>query len=504
MFTLIRASICALLLGIPFSLLAADGTATRLGTDTEAPPQRLALLVGNSNYEHLNTLKNPKNEVDQLAAKLHSLGFQTTVKYDLNHDDFVDALTAFENRIEPGAIALFYYSGHGVDLGGNNYLIPVNMPVPSNEGTVEGRGISLQYVRERLNAARLSLIILDACRTYPTFQVKSLAGGLAAFFPKGTLVAYAADEGQAASDNDVENISLFTKYLIAELGNHDETLCQLFQGVRAAVDKASHNVQFPFVYDGVIVDFVFNPTATAQSRKLAALGRKHAWTTIQDSDDPNYFAAFLAPSIADSGHLKAAEVRLSSLMSSTVKAVGVVPVDPQSSPEVVSSSNQAERLFYEGAYRQASETYLSLGVLRPGDVSVLFDYGTCLLHLGRGNEAIPFFSRAIELDPKFPWAYYNRAVAYHMKGDFKDAIDDYTRGLERRPSYAPGYNNLALAKRDSGNLAGAQQDVQKAIALDPHYAPAFFNGANILTDSGDLKAAGLYLDKGKTLTIPVF
>lgn len=503
MSNLIRIGVFALLLGLPCSAPAADQPTTRLGTDTEAPPQRLALLIGNSKYDFLNPLKNPKNDVDQTAAKLQSLGFQTTVKYDLGHDAFVDALVAFENQIEPGGIALFYYSGHGVDIGGTNYLIPINMPVPSNEGTVEGRAISLKYVRDRLNAAKLSLIILDACRTYPTFQVKGIAGGLAAFFARGTLVAYAADEGQAASDNDKENISLFTKYLIAELSNRDEALCQFFERVRAAVDQASQHIQFPFVYDGVIGNFVFNPTTTAQSRQLARADRNKAWAMVQNSDDPNYFAAFLAPSFGDSGHAKIAEDRLTALMSSTIRAVGVVPLNPELPSELVSQSNQAERLFYEGAYTQASKIYLNLGASKPGDVSLIFDYATCLLHLGKQSEAVPFFSRVIELDPKFPWSYFNRAVAYHLKGDFKNAIGDYTHGLELRANYGPGYNNLALAKRDSGDLSGAQQDVQKALALDSHYAPALFNGATILTRMGNQSEAVMNLQaRGKSLVVP--
>src|ERR1700730_8070753 len=105
---------------ILFAILpeSVDAATTRLGTDTEAPPQRLALLIGNSNYEHLDQLKNPKNDVSQLAAKLQKLGFDASIEYDLNHDGFVDALSTFENKIAPGDIVLFYYSGHGIQVGG--------------------------------------------------------------------------------------------------------------------------------------------------------------------------------------------------------------------------------------------------------------------------------------------------------------------------------------------------------------------------------------------------
>jgi tetratricopeptide (TPR) repeat protein len=507
--SLIRGISLVLMLCISSDLWSAAEPSTRLGTDTEAPPQRLALLIGNSTYEHLNKLKNPRNDVDQLEAKLKKLGFQTTSKYDLNHDDFVDAISAFQNRIEPGAIALFYYSGHGVQLGGMNYLIPVNMESGANAATVQGKGISLKYVRDTLSNAKLSLIILDACRTILNFQAKGPLEGLAPYYDRGALIAYAADEGQAASDNDTENVSLFTKHLVKELDKPDENLCQLFGRVREAVDLASGHVQFPFVYDGVVGEFVFNRSTTQESRKLVSsssgVALERTWETIQltQSDNPNAYAAFLALGLpSDSRHVKEAEERLSSLMSSTIKALGVVPLDSQAPPETVPVANQGERLFYEESYAEALKAYEKLLAARPTDAPLLYNYATCLLHLGRESEAISFFSKAVKQNSEIPWAYYNRGVAHHLMGSLKEAITDYTRALELRPNYAPGYNNLALAKRDAGDLAGAEQDVKKAITLDPHYAPSFFNNATILTYVGNVAAATDSADIGRSLTIP--
>ena len=115
MLIIIRLGACALLLVGLLSNLAGQ-TRRRLGTDTEAPPQRLALLVGNSKYQNLNPLKNPKNDVDKLAAKLEELGFEKpTVVYDLNHDDFVATLEKFKLRIAPGDMLSFTI----LDMGSN-------------------------------------------------------------------------------------------------------------------------------------------------------------------------------------------------------------------------------------------------------------------------------------------------------------------------------------------------------------------------------------------------
>ena len=92
-------------------------------------------------------------------------------------------------------------------------------------------------------------------------------------------------------------------------------------------------------------------------------------------------------------------------MASTVKAVGLVPVDAQDAPpEVIAMANQGERLFYEKAYTEAVKIYKKLLALRPSDGSIIYHYATCLLYLGRHEAAIQSFSQAVELNPQFPWA----------------------------------------------------------------------------------------------------
>jgi len=380
------------------------------------------------------------------------------------------------------------------------------MPTAANAATLTGIGISLNWLREHLDGAKLSLIILDACRTLANVPAKGPNEGLAPLFARGSLIAYAADEGQSASDNDIEDLSLFTKHLIAELKKSDETLCQLFAGVRAAVDQASSHVQFPFVYDGVIGEFVFNRATTGESKKMAEIfdtqGPKMAWAAIQYSDNPNDFAAFLGKDPRDKNREKVATDRLSTLMAFTAKAAGVVPVNAQEPPHIIAIANQGERLFYERAYASALEAYKTLLAQRPSEVAVLYDYGTCLLYLGQNDEAIKFLTKAVDLDHDFVWAYYNRGVAQHLKGNFTAAIEDYNETLKRRPTSALAYNNLALAKRESGDLTGADIDVAKAISLDSHYAPAYFNRATISLGTGNPAAAANFIDKGKMLTLP--
>jgi tetratricopeptide (TPR) repeat protein len=190
-------------------------------------------------------------------------------------------------------------------------------------------------------------------------------------------------------------------------------------------------------------------------------------------------------------------------MASTVKATGVLPISGEATPRDVSASEQGARLFYDADYAGALEQYGRLLTSRNTDPVVLYDYGTCLLHLSRYPEAIKTFSNAISINAKLPWPYFNRGVANQLNGNLTQAVTDYTAALKISPKNARGYNNLAIAMRDLGNLDQAQKYVATAISLDPHYAPAFFNSAKIQGASGDPISAQLEVAKGTMLALPV-
>jgi tetratricopeptide (TPR) repeat protein len=236
---------------------------------------------------------------------------------------------------------------------------------------------------------------------------------------------------------------------------------------------------------------------------INSVDRLKIWDTIQSSNDPNDFAAYLVLKNSQQEHAQAAEIRLKDLMSSTVKAVGLQPLEAQGlPPETSAIARQGERLFYEGAYTEAEKEFKKLLLTRPSDPLVIYDYATCLLHLNRPDEATELLSHSADLNPAFPWSYFNRGVARYLAGNSRQAIDDFQLALEHKPDYAPGYNNLALAKRDAGDFKGAEEAVSTAKALNPFYAPTFFNSAVIFFDLGTTSAALADQKRGETLIIP--
>ena len=261
------------------------------------------------------------------------------------------------------------------------------------------------------------------------------------------------------------------------------------------------------MYDGVIGEFIFHRGVTAEFRKLEPLDKPAAWKAVEWSSNPNDFAALLSDKLADPKHAPAVEVRLLNLMASTVKPVGVLPLDATADPAQVALSNQAHRLFYAGAFAKSLELYKQLLKDRPDDPVVIFDYATCLIRLSTYPAASDAFSRVVQLRPKLPWGYLNRGVAEHLQGKLKDAVKDYSAALELLPNgNAAALNNRALARRELRDLTTARKaknDAKAAMEVDKHYAPVpYFNDALIWTGLGDKRTADERIAAGKILVVP--
>jgi len=332
---------------------------------------------------------------------------------------------------------------------------------------------------------------------------------------RGTLIAFAADEGQDAKDNYKDALSLFTTFLVSELSKPDLPLCALFEAIRRSVDSASFQAQTPFVYDGIIGNFIFNHQTDAEAvRRVETLGGnqlpKKVLATVAAEKDPNTVAAFIAryPNSSSAGKAKGI---LTDLMSSTTTAAGVLPLqinddlrgenlDADTNYRLVAEA--ADRAYKAGDYGRALNGYRKLANTKQDDGWITYNLANCELQLKQYGDAIKTFDTAIALKPDNPWAYYNRGVAHHLSGNLSAAIKDYKKALQLMPLYAAGYNNLAIAERESGDLKSAEIDASKSIELDPNYATAYFNRSVIYSIQNRKVAAQQDLNRGNALTIP--
>src|ERR1700682_6280223 len=216
-----------------------------IGCGPALADKRVALVIGNSAYKNVASLTNPVNDAALVATMFKNAGFDTVVKkFDMNISEMRKALREFGANARDADVAVIYYAGHGIELDGNNYLIP------TDAAPLDRVLVSIEP------AKKLRLIILDACRDNPfaktmkrTLAVRGIGRGLAKVEPTNpnTMIAFAAKAGSTASDGDSKN-SPFAAALIEHLPKPGLDLRRAFGFVRDDVLKATNNKQEPYVY----------------------------------------------------------------------------------------------------------------------------------------------------------------------------------------------------------------------------------------------------------------
>ncbi|OHC65322.1 MAG: hypothetical protein A3H93_02755 [Rhodocyclales bacterium RIFCSPLOWO2_02_FULL_63_24] len=263
--------------------------------------RRVALVIGNAAYPGAGALKNPANDARDMAAKLKRLGFDVIVRTDVRQKEMLRSLTEFGDKVQSGSEALFFYAGHGMQVRGKNYLIPIDAEIRS-ESAVSSEAVDVDQLLDKLAPARLSLVILDACRNNP-FERRFRGGGqgLAQInAPTGTLIAYATAPGKVAADGDGRN-GLYTAELLAAMDVPQIKIEDVFKRVRGNVVKKSGEAQTPWESSSLTGDFYFRPGAggTLPSPQAAAapvdtISVEIAfWESIKNSSEPEDFQAYL-------------------------------------------------------------------------------------------------------------------------------------------------------------------------------------------------------------------
>ena len=219
--------------------------------------KRVALVIGNSAYKNVAQLQNPANDAAVVAGMFKSAGFETVdSRLNLTVSELRKALREFGNKSRDADVAVVYYAGHGIELDGNNYLIPVDATLETDADVLD-ETLPLDRVLFAVEPARqLRLVILDACRDNPfakkmkrTIASRAVGRGLAKVEPSSpnTMIAFAAKAGSTASDGDSRN-SPFAAALVNHLAKPGLDLRKAFGFVRDDVLKATNNTQEPFIY----------------------------------------------------------------------------------------------------------------------------------------------------------------------------------------------------------------------------------------------------------------
>ena len=221
--------------------------------------KRIALVIGNQNYQFYPVLNNPRKDATDMTTELRRKGFEVIPLLDATQMEIQSAIEKFSYKLRGGGTGVFYYSGHGTEVDGNNYLLPIDSKVPSRIN--KSRAIALNNVMAGMKEAknRFNIVILDACRSRP--DGKGGSGGLASpNSATGVFVAYATYPGGISEDGEAGGNGLYTKHLLKELrSNNSVDIKYFFDNVGQAVNKESEDhQQLPWTSSSMYGKFYFS------------------------------------------------------------------------------------------------------------------------------------------------------------------------------------------------------------------------------------------------------
>jgi hypothetical protein len=280
-------------------------------TALQGPEQRVALVIGNSNYRNAPQLANPDNDAQSMAQFLNSAGFEVISATDLGQNDMLRVVQDFSAKVSargPNTVAMVYYAGHGVQLAGENYLVPIDAKV-SNQTELVNDSVRLVDVMSTLETipSRMRIVILDACRNNPFPNVNDAGRGLAIVdAPNGSIVGYSTAPGTEALDGSGGH-SPYTQAFLNVAREPNVPIEQLFKRVRLAVNQTTSGAQTPWESSSLTSDFTFfGDTAVAANRapvnapvvqmasNLPSRSARQAYDYVLSEGKPEYYQEFVA------------------------------------------------------------------------------------------------------------------------------------------------------------------------------------------------------------------
>ncbi len=291
-------------LGVALALLGVAAAPSALAATDGGG--RHALVIGNAGYR-VAPLNNPLNDARAMADALQRLGFRVEKLENASQPQMFEAIRRFGDRLRAGGVGLFYFAGHGVQVKGRNFLIPVDVAI-EREDEVPYKGVDASQVLDKMESAKnpLNIVILDACRNNPfARRTRSAAAGLAQMeAPVGTIVAFATAPGAEAIDGDGQN-GVYTQHLLKFMTQPGLKVEDVFKRVRVAVRQQTSGRQIPWENTSLEGDFFFTAPTVAEAAITKPVPREGApaadekaveaafWSSIKDSTNPYDYKAYL-------------------------------------------------------------------------------------------------------------------------------------------------------------------------------------------------------------------
>jgi tetratricopeptide (TPR) repeat protein len=421
--------LCRFLFSVMFTVLAVSAWAQT--------GNRYALVIGNADYQRIDKLRNTVNDAQDISAALKGLGYQVDLKLNLGHLQMVDAIEAFTvklagNRANEG---FFWYAGHAVQIRDENYLLPVDVTVDT-ENRVRAGSFSLNNLIDMLDGAKnkVNVLILDACRDNPLPGAGRGGGGrglaVVREVPSDLFIMFSTAPGDKADDGAAGKrnspfAEAFLKYI-----KSPEPVYQMAIDVTQETLSLTGQRQRPFQRGSIISEkyYSLNPQAAkpaAQSAQPVQTTQPTAQTATQPAQQQTPAATGNAKDHYDKG---------------------VVFYERKDYDTAILEFNETIRIDpnYRNAYLYRGNAYYNKK-----------DY----------DKAFADYIQVIRIDPNYALAYLGRGNAYYVKKDYDKAIADYDQAIQIDPNYAMAYNNRGMAWEAKGDKTKADADYAKAKQL---------------------------------------
>lgn len=399
---------------------------------------RQALVVGNSNYPgKLYLGENPRNDATAIGAALHSVGFTITSVFDVaTQTEFETAVNNFAEQLSPQDEVVFYYSGHGLQVQGKNYLVPTQARMVA-EAQVPVKAVEVDYVLGALTRAGTGVVIIDACRDNPfknIFKGEPTVGMKPQGAPAGFLLAFAADENQRAATGEGEVNSPYVKHLKEQISQPGVSVFEVFTNVRNALDQESGGAQQPMFSSRLNRTYCF---AGCQSAEPVPKSLQLVQLTVRSNikrDQNRLFnnSVLLSNSTSNSFHLfKKLYGRIDLLYTMILQAsnndlfaadqslyqIRALPSLNHSNRKIRKKAREINEqgiaLLKARDYKGAAQLFREALTLDYADPEIAGNFGYALMLQGKIDEAKQLFIHSLALNPErsISWVTLGQAIA---------------------------------------------------------------------------------------------
>jgi hypothetical protein len=345
---------------------------------TAKADKRVALVVGNGAYKNVAQIPNPPIDARAMASVLRNVGLEVVEGTNLTRDKMTERLLEFGKKAQGADVAVFFYAGHGIAVGGTNYLLPVDADIKSERDVESGSAINIDLTLDRaMSDSKVKLVFLDACRDNPfAAKIETNASrsvrvrqGLAEIEMKsgeGTLIAFATGPGQTALDGAEGTHSPFTRALIAHIAQPGVEIQQAMTEVRAQVNEETNKGQLPWGQTNLTGPVYLNPAAAPAAAVASTSGASDVelefWRSVKQSNKAKELNAYLT-AYPDGQFTSLALARIASLENgpSTTTRNLSAGVDPATFTEEANQTTEDQIGLDRGQRRDVQRRLNGLG-----------------------------------------------------------------------------------------------------------------------------------------------